>query len=166
MRYFQWFVFMSPVVLVVTVVLDAVVVWFTLTSNTQKYVDIITEVDTVLTIVSGLITVVFDMTLLITFSYYLRSISDGMEAADERLKVIAQFGALTSCFGLIGFVFDATYSQFTPGHTITVILYYLAVGCMDMVVFLLIFMKFKLYRIRLDDTINVKISVAADQGKT
>ncbi|KAJ3063517.1 hypothetical protein HDU99_004802, partial [Rhizoclosmatium hyalinum] len=96
-NYFQWFVRLSPVVFVLTVIVDAVVISMNLEGNTFSTVYMyLNVIDIVLTALSGWTAVIFDTTVFFAFVYYLRKISaDADISLDNRLKIIAQFGAVT-----------------------------------------------------------------------
>ncbi|ORY38151.1 hypothetical protein BCR33DRAFT_720860 [Rhizoclosmatium globosum] len=165
-NYFQWFVRLSPVVFVLTVIVDAVVISMNLEGNTFSTVYMyLNVIDIVLTALSGWTAVIFDTTVFFAFVYYLRKISaDADISLDKRLKIIAQFGAVTSLLGMVIFVFNVLGVLF-PLHTIPhIILYHVAMLFLDIVVLLLVVMKHHLITEKEKQTSNIILSGSPDKS--
>ncbi|KAJ3281035.1 hypothetical protein HDU79_011145 [Rhizoclosmatium sp. JEL0117] len=140
--YFQGIMRICPVIYGSTIVADVATVWYSRENADTKIYRCIYIVDTIVAGLSGLIAVVFDLVMLITFVKYLRQLkADGDMEIERRLKIIAQFGTLTSLVAIIAFIFDVSYIQFPPESEEHIILSYTALFCIDLIVCLLIVMK-------------------------
>ncbi|ORY38150.1 hypothetical protein BCR33DRAFT_720859, partial [Rhizoclosmatium globosum] len=110
--------------------------------------------------------VTFDTTVFVSFIYYLKRLSTDAEISlDGRLKIIAQFGAMTSLLGMIAFVFDVLYTLFPVGTLTHILLYHVAMLCLDLVVLLLMVLKFCLVSDKGKLNSNVSISSLNNIGK-